>query len=109
MPLRRPDNRSLGDDMRDDLAPISAAGPAPGSKYDRLIARAKETKPATTMVAHPCDESSLRGAVEAAQLGIIKPVLVGPSAKISKAARDHGINIGGCEIVDAPHSEASAA
>ena len=53
--------------------------------------------------------SSLRGAVEAAQLGIIKPVLVGPSAKISKAARDHGINIGGYEIVDAPHSEAAAA
>ena len=34
--------------MRDDvdtIAPISAAAPAPGSKYDRLIARAKETKP----------------------------------------------------------------
>jgi phosphate acetyltransferase len=61
------------------------------------------------MVAHPCDESSLRGAIEAAQLGIIKPVLVGPSAKISKAAHDHGINIGGYEIVDAPHSEAAAA
>ena len=59
--------------MRDDvdtIAPISAAGPAPGSKYDRLIARAKEARPAITMVAHPCDESSLRGAVEAAQLGI---------------------------------------
>jgi phosphate acetyltransferase len=51
----------------------------------------------------------LRGAIEAAQLGIIKPVLVGPSAKISKAAHDHGINIGGYEIVDAPHSEAAAA
>ena len=96
-------------DVIDTIAPISAGAPAPGSKYDRLIARAKETKPAITMVAHPCDESSLRGAIEAAQLGIIKPVLVGPSAKISKAAHDHGINIGGYEIVDAPHSEAAAA
>ncbi|HSL79581.1 MAG TPA: phosphate acetyltransferase, partial [Pseudolabrys sp.] len=60
-------------DHVDTIAPISAAGPAPGSKYDRLIARAKEARPAITMVAHPCDESSLRGATEAAELGIIKP------------------------------------
>ena len=95
--------------MRDDLAPISAAGPAPGSKYDRLIARAKEARPAITMVAHPCDESSLRGAVEAAQLGIIEPVLVGPAAKIKAVASEHGIDIKGCKIVDAPHSDAAAA
>ena len=70
-------------DVIDTIVPISAGGSAPGSKYDRLIARAKETKPATTMVAHPCDESSLRGAVEAARLAS-SPVLVGPSAKISR-------------------------
>ena len=56
-------------DNVDTIAPISAAGPAPGSKYDRLIARAKEARPAITMVVHPCDESSLRGAIEAAELG----------------------------------------
>ena len=69
MSLRRPTNRFLGDDMRDHadtIAAISAAGAAPGSKYDRLIARAKEKRPAVTMVAQPCDESSLRGAIEAA-------------------------------------------
>ena len=43
-------------DHVDTIAPISAAGPAPGSKYDRLIARAKETRPAITVVVHPCDE-----------------------------------------------------
>ena len=32
------------------------------SKYERLIARAKEVPPATTIVVHPCDETSLRGA-----------------------------------------------
>ena len=98
--------------MRDDvdtIAPISAAGPAPGSKYDRLIARAKETRPAIPMVAHPCDESSLRGALEAAELGIIKPVLVGPAVKIRAVAREHGIDLKDCQIVDAPHSEAAAA
>src|SRR4029079_5015105 len=110
--LRRTDNRFLGDEMRDNvdtIAPISAAGPAPGSKYDRLIARAQEARPAITLVVHPCDESWLRGAIEAAELGIIVPVLVGPAAKIRSVAREHGIDLKGYQIVDAPHSEAAAA
>jgi len=96
-------------DVIDIFAPISAAGPAPHSKYDRLIDRAKAAQAATTMVVHPCDESSLRGAIEAAELGIIEPVLVGPAAKITKVARENGINIENYEIVDVPHSEAAAA
>jgi phosphate acetyltransferase len=60
-------------------------------------------------VAHPCDERSLRGAVEAAQAGLIKPILVGPRARIEAIAREHGIDISKHEIVDAPHSEGSAA
>ena len=38
-------------------------GEARPSKYDRLIAMAKKISPAPTLVAHPCDESSLRGVV----------------------------------------------
>ena len=41
-------------------------------KYERLIARCKTLTPVPTAVAHPCDESSLRGAVEAAELGILR-------------------------------------
>jgi phosphate acetyltransferase len=51
----------------------------PHAKYERLIAKAKEGPAATTLVVHPCDESSLRGAVEAAEAGIIIPILVGPA------------------------------
>src|SRR3984893_4117154 len=80
-----------------------------GSKYDRLIAKAKEVPPAKTVVVHPCDETSLRGAVEAAELGIIVPILVGPAARISAVAKQHGIDIARYELVDAPHSEAAAA
>jgi hypothetical protein len=54
----------------------------PVSKYDRLIARAKQIPPVVTVVVHPCDETSLRGATEAAELGIISPILVKPAAKI---------------------------
>jgi phosphate acetyltransferase len=79
------------------------------AKYERLIARAKQVPPATTIVVHPCDETSLRGAAEAAEAGIIVPVLVGPAGKISAVARAHGLDIGRFEIVDVPHSEAAAA
>ena len=65
--------------------------------------------PATTIVVHPCDETSLRGAVEAAEAGIIVPILVGPADKIAAVAREHELDIGRFEIVDAPHSDAAAA
>ena len=93
----------------DTIVPLSPGAPAPGSKYDRLISRAREAHPPVTMVVHPCDESSLRGAIEAAELGIIEPVLVGPAAKITAVARERGIDIGKHKIVDVPHSDAAAA
>ncbi|NRP73280.1 Phosphate acetyltransferase [Ensifer psoraleae] len=79
------------------------------SKYDRLIAAAQAEAPAATIVAHPCDESSLRGAIEAADMGLIVPVLVGPEAKIRNVAAEHRLDLGQREIVDVPHSHAAAA
>jgi phosphate acetyltransferase len=83
-------------------------GEPPQSKYDKLISLAKEVPPATTVVVHPCDETSLRGACEAAQLGIIVPILVGPVAKITAVAKQHGIDISRYQLVDTPHSDAAA-
>jgi phosphate acetyltransferase len=79
------------------------------TKYDRLIAAARKVPAVGTIVVHPCDETSLRGAADAAETGIITPILVGPAGKIKGAAAKHGINIAGFEIVDTPHSEAAAA
>ena len=59
-------------------------------------------------MAHPCDETSLRGAVEAADWAILTPILVGPRARIEAVAKQHGLDISRFEIVDAPHSHASA-
>jgi phosphate acetyltransferase len=78
-------------------------------KYQRLLDFCKALPPTPTAVAHPCDESSLRGAVEAAQLGLIAPILVGPRARIEAVARQADIGIEGLAIVDAPYSEAAAA
>jgi phosphate acetyltransferase len=79
------------------------------SKYDRLIAAAVAVPPVPTIVVHPCDETSLRGALESAKAGIIRPVLVGPETKVRDTASKHGLDISGLEIVDVPHSEAAAA
>jgi phosphate acetyltransferase len=88
---------------------MRAAASAPHAKYDRLIARAKQAPASSTIVVHPCDETSLRGPVEAAEAGIIRPIFVGPAAKITAVAQKHGLDIGKYELVDAEHSEAAAA
>ena len=77
-------------------------------KYERLIARCKSLAPIPTVVVHPCDESSLRGAVEAAEMGILLPILVGPQEKIKAVAAQFQIDISKYQVVDAPHSAAAA-
>jgi phosphate acetyltransferase len=89
--------------------PAEAAAKQPGAKYDRLIAAAKNVPSVTTVVVHPCDESSLRGAIDSAEAGIIKAILVGPAARIKDVAAKHGLNISGYEIVDTAPTEAAAA
>jgi phosphate acetyltransferase len=78
------------------------------AKYELLIARCKELPPTPCAVAHPCDESALRGAVEAGQMGLLKPILVGPKARIEAIAAQASIDLSGCELIDAPHSHGSA-
>ncbi|MGY2492373.1 phosphate acetyltransferase [Cupriavidus sp. CP313] len=78
-------------------------------KYQRLIDYCKTIPPTPTAVAHPCDQSSLEGAVEAARLGLIAPILVGPRSRIEDAARAAGLDIRDFPIVDAEHSHAAAA
>ena len=77
-------------------------------KYERLIAATKGMPALPTAVAHPCDETSLRGALEAADVGTIVPILVGPQEKIRNLAQSLGVDIKDVEIVDVPHSQAAA-
>jgi phosphate acetyltransferase len=78
-------------------------------KYQRLIELCKSLEPTPTAVVHPCDQSSLEGAAEAARLGLITPILVGPRARIEAVAEQCNVDISRFELVDTPHSEASAA
>jgi phosphotransacetylase/acyl dehydratase len=78
-------------------------------RYRRLIARCAALAPVVTAVVHPCDRASLAGAVEAADAGLILPVLVGPEAKIRSLAESAGIDIGAFRLVATAHSHAAAA
>lgn len=78
-------------------------------KYQRLIDFCKTLPPTPTAVAHPCDQSSLQGAVDAARMGLIAPILVGPRERIEAVAKQHDIDISGLSIVEAEYSQDSAA
>lgn len=77
-------------------------------KYQALLDSCRSLPPTPTAVAHPCDQSSLEGAVDAARVGLISPILVGPRSRIEAAAREFAIDISDLPIVDAPFSHASA-
>src|SRR6187455_1092427 len=78
-------------------------------KYEQLLARCKSLEPVPTAVAHPCELSALTGAMEAAELGLIIPILTGPAKKIEAVASAAKINLSKIQIVDSLHSHDSAA
>jgi phosphate acetyltransferase len=78
-------------------------------KYEKLLASCSKLAPVATAVAHPCEESALTATIEAAQAGLIQPILVGPADTIKTLARRLKINLDAYEVVDVPHSHAAAA
>jgi phosphotransacetylase len=78
-------------------------------KYEQMLTKCKHLKPIPTAVAHPCEESALSGAIEAANLGLIAPILIGPRDKIEATAKSAKLDLSEYQIVDTPHSHASAA
>lgn len=78
-------------------------------KYEQLLNQCRRLAPVPTAVAHPCEETALAGAVDAARRGLIEPFMVGPEARIRALAAAHGIDLAGLEVIDAPHSHAAAA
>ena len=56
--------------------------PTGTGKYENLLTRCRSLDPVTTAVAHPCEATALEGAMSAAAIGLITPILVGPEKKI---------------------------
>ncbi|MGD8959074.1 MAG: bifunctional enoyl-CoA hydratase/phosphate acetyltransferase [Desulfobacteraceae bacterium] len=74
-----------------------------------LIQKVSDYDPISVAVAHPCSETALLGLIDAAKANIIEPVLVGPQDRIRQLAETLNIDITPYELVDTPHSHASAA
>jgi phosphotransacetylase len=99
--------------MKKEQDPAEIAPPQKARReyrvYPALIERCAALDPISAAVAHPHDESSLAGAVEAAEANLIRPVLVGPEAKIRAVAEQVGLDLGPYRLVDVPYSHAAAA
>jgi phosphate acetyltransferase len=92
--------------MRDES---KSGEPIGREKYQRLIAAAQKETRIKVAVAHPCDDVSLHGAIEAHKLGLIDPILVAPPDRIRKAAKEADLDISGFELLASAHSHDSAA
>ena len=88
---------------------VDESQPIGGEKYRRLIAAAQNATRIRVAVAHPCDDVSLRGAIEAHKLGLIEPILVAPPERIRSASKEAGLDVSGFELVELAHSHDSAA
>ena len=78
-----------------------------GAHYRRLITLATGSAPIRVAVVHSMERHTLLGAIEAAQAGLIVPILIGPEARIRAVAAVSDIDLTPHEIVDAAHSQAA--
>ncbi len=77
-------------------------------KYAKIIKKCEGMPPVLCAVVHPCDRDSLLAPLEAAKLGLIDPILVGPEDKIRAIAKAEGVDLSPYRIVPTEHSHASA-
>jgi phosphate acetyltransferase len=82
----------------------------PGTgKYERVLERCRGLEAIPTAVAYPCEQSALAAAIDAANEGLIAPILVGPAATIAAVAKAGGIDLSRAKVVDVDGSHAAAA
>jgi phosphotransacetylase len=80
----------------------------PEHRLDGLLERCRGLRPMLTGVVHPCSAEALAGAVEAAEAGLIVPVLFGPETELRQVAAAEKLNLSGCRIVATEGPEDSA-
>src|SRR6187549_1377688 len=90
-----PYGRAFKLNRRSPMSVIEAEAPVSRNKHERfrdLMEKAKTLPPLKVAVAHPCDQASLGAVIEAAERGLIDPILVGPEARIKEVAQKHGLD-----------------
>ena len=90
---------------RPDAAKVSIQS---HDRFDSFVERCGKLPPVAVAVVHPCDESSLGAALEAARENLIEPILVGPLERLRAVAAEFGFDLTGVRVEDVPHSHAAA-
>jgi len=79
-----------------------------GVLFRELVDQAQALGPIRVAVVHPVDRDSILAAVQAAQAGLIIPVLVGPEDRIRSAAAANDLDIAGQQVIATEHSHGAA-
>src|ERR687887_2850708 len=79
------------------------------TRYKNLLARATGLPAATAVFAQPVYAESLQSAATAAESGFLRPVLVGPEKMMREVAKQNGIDLLRCRLIDVPHARAAVA
>lgn len=82
--------------------------PKRGHRLERLVQIAKGHAPLPTAVIAPESPESLAGALEARDLGLITPLLIGNRSKITSLAQTLGANLEGVTLIDAADTIAAS-
>jgi phosphotransacetylase/acyl dehydratase len=78
-------------------------------RFRAMLAKAAGQPPMPTAVVYPCDANALGAVIEAAQAGLIVPILVGPKHKIIETAKVAKLDISSYRLVDVPTTATAAA
>jgi phosphate acetyltransferase len=80
----------------------------PADHYSHILESGRVLPRITVAVIHPVDAHALEAAADAQDEGLITPILIGPQARIRKAAGETGTDISGWMLIDVEHSHAAA-
>jgi phosphate acetyltransferase len=94
--------------MRHELLDLPKVQLHRNNRYLELLKACEDLPALSCAVVHPCSADALRGAVEAAEQGLIDPILIGPEDKIRAVADQAGLDIRPYRLVPAEHSHHSA-
>lgn len=76
---------------------------------DHIVQRAAKLATSRVAVVYPCSLSAIGAAASAQAVGLIKPLIVGPSQRIHALADEHGVDVRAMEFVDTDDDPGAAA
>ena len=79
-----------------------------GSWHQHIISMATGLEPIRVAVVHPVDSNALLGAIEAAQVNLIVPILIGPKDRILAVAAAQNVDVSPYTLIPTEHSHAAA-